>query len=112
MNEKENNLTNEQAKEYFLKTANTKHLLALVKKINNIWDYCDNVDESLYNEEINVNFLTKGGISNSITLLKDELKVELSKREHIPSSIESKKLRQKLAKKYRKGIQGKKDKQR
>lgn len=111
MNETENNLTNEQAKEYFLRTANTKHLLSLHKRTHNAIYYYDGLDK-IVKDDARVSFISKGGIVNVISLTKDELKNELSKREHIPNSIESKKLRQKLAKKYRKGIQGKKDKQR
>lgn len=109
MNEIENKLTDEQAKEYFLKTANTKHLLALFKSINNEYSYYSDCE---YESMVEVSFMAKGGINYKIELTKNELKPELSKREHIPNSVESRRLRQKLAKKYRKGFQGKKDKQR
>lgn len=103
-------MTNEEVKEYFLKTANTKHLLSLYKRTHRASYYFDE-NTIIEKDDTKVFFMSKGGIVNAISLTRDELKTELSKREHIPNSIESKKLRQKLAKKYRKGFVGKRDKQ-
>lgn len=101
-------MNEEQAKEYFLKTANTKHLLSILRRTHCTSHYYNGLD-NLATKESKISFLSKGGVYHIIYLTKNELKNELSKRKHIPNSIESRKLRQKLAKKYRKGFQGKKD---
>jgi hypothetical protein len=98
--------------EFFLKTASTRQLVALKKKLNHHSDPIDAYTDFDNPEipEINVMFVTKGGIKHDVVINIDELKDELATRENIPSSIESRKIRQNLAKKYRKGKNGKKDK--
>ncbi len=96
-------------KEHFLKTGNTKHLLAILRKINNKNGIYNNFNDR-YVKAVEISIFTKGGIQHDLVLTKEELKLELSNREHIKNSVESRRLRQKLAKKYRKGFKGKKDK--
>lgn len=77
----------------------TKQLLAALKRAR---------VQCLYDLEINkttqIKRFDKGGVAIILTVSCDELKKELSKREHIPNRIESKLKRKMLAKKYRKHV--------
>lgn len=77
----------------------TKQLLAALRRAR---------VQCLYDWEINkttqIKRFDKGGVAIILTVSYDELREELSKREHIPSRKESKIKRKMLAHKYRKHV--------
>lgn len=77
----------------------TRQLLAALKRTRERYFYDGESDR---NTEIKR--LDKGGVVVVLTPSYDELKEELSKREHIPSSKESRRKRKILAHKYRKHV--------
>lgn len=77
----------------------TKQLLAALKRARVRCSYDLEIDKTTRIKRID-----KGGVIVTLTVSYDELKEELNKREHIPSSEESKKRRKNLAHKYRKHV--------
>lgn len=77
----------------------TRQLLKALKRVRINYFYEDNEDRCVLLKR-----LDKGGREVRVTPSYDELKEELGKREHIPSSKESKEKRRTLAYKYRKHV--------
>lgn len=77
----------------------TKQLLAVLQRTRQAYFY-----EGKSERNAEIKRFDKGGVAIVLTPSYDELKEELSKREHIPNSKESKIKRKLLAYKYRKHV--------
>lgn len=102
-------MTIEEAKNHFLKTANTRQLLAIRNSIyENEVEFLELCGRTVgVYVPISHTYIGKGAIEYTFDISYIELMKELNTREHIPNKAESRAKRQLLAYKYRRGRSGK-----
>lgn len=88
-------------KRLFLSEIPTRQLLATLRNMHTYRAYFDGERTIVCEDKISR--LCKGGVKVTLYITDNDLREELSKREHIPSKAESKSKRKYLAHKYRKG---------